>query len=95
VQVEKQVLYDEAEMLLFYAEIDRLLEDQVVKELVLDFAQVSSTGSVGLSMLVRLNAKCEMRKRRLALCGIGPTVLEVLKITNLNQMFRIRENAAD
>ena len=93
VYITADTLYDDMKVLHVQTELDRLLETQAIQSLVLDFAQVRSTGSAGLSMLLRLRAKCDERGCQLGLCAMNSTVREVLEITKLDGGFRIRDSA--
>jgi anti-anti-sigma factor len=91
--ITADALYDDAKVLDVQTELDRLLETQPIQSLVLDFAHVQSTGSAGLSMLVRLRTKCAEHGCQLGLCAMSPTVREVLEITKLDDKFEIRDSA--
>ena len=60
--------------------------------LLLSFRNVEHLSSAALGMLIELNKKVEDVKGELKLAGIVPQILEVFKITRLNQFFDIHDN---
>lgn len=93
VYITTDALYDHTDVQSVQEELDRLLKTQPVQSLVIDFSQVHAAGSAALSMLMRLRTKCKEDDRELGLSGMNTTVREVMKITNLDGMFRIRDKA--
>ena len=93
VHITNHVLYDDEEVLVLQRKIDRLLESQPVRSLVLDFELVQAAGSAGLSLLLHVRKKCEEGGCPLGISGLNPIIQEVLEVTKLQQMFRIRETA--
>jgi anti-anti-sigma factor len=91
--ITADALYDDTKVLHVQVELERLLETQPLQNLVLDFAHVRTTGSAGLSMLMRLRTKCDERGCQLGLCAMDPTVREVLEIAKLDGEFEIRDSA--
>jgi anti-sigma B factor antagonist len=59
------------------------------KKLVLNLAPVEYIPSLALGKLVMLNRKVQAVSGRLALCGLSPTVREVLDTTCLTPLFNI------
>ena len=55
------------------------------KKMVLNFQGVQFMSSAMIGKLVLLNKKCKASEVALKLCQISPNVLEVFKITRLNQ----------
>jgi anti-anti-sigma factor len=70
-------------------EIDELVANHQITRLLLDFVQVNLTGSAALGMLIRLKAGLAQRGCRLGLCRIQAPVAQVLRITQLDQIFEI------
>lgn len=88
------------EKILEETEIQRL-EDSIMPlveqaeqiTLVLDFSNVSFLSSTMLGVLIRISKKVYERGGKLGLCGISARIYEIFKITRLNKIFDIYENA--
>jgi len=61
--------------------------------LILDFSNVKFLSSVMLGVLIRISKRVYETNGRLALCGINPNIHQVFKITRLDKIFDIYENA--
>jgi anti-sigma B factor antagonist len=71
---------------------DRLgaaLAGQERPRLVVDFANVQSLTTMGLTKLVTLNRAAEAAGGRLALCNLRPVVRKVMEVTRLTLILRI------
>jgi anti-anti-sigma factor len=65
------------------------------KKLVFDFGLVQLMSSAGLGMLVRAKKRCAERDISLRICGLAPTVAEVIRITGVDQLFEIHDDAEE
>jgi anti-sigma B factor antagonist len=66
-----------------------LVEDEGHKELLLNFGNVQYLSSAALGKLINLKKKVGAVKGKLKLCCIHPDLLEVFRITRLDQVFEI------
>ncbi len=66
-----------------------LVEDQGHNQLLLNFGNVQYLSSAALGKLIQLKKKVGAVKGTLKLCCIHPDLLEVFKITRLDQVFPI------
>jgi anti-sigma B factor antagonist len=66
-----------------------LVEDEGHKNILLNFANVQYLSSAALGKLINLKKKVASVKGRLKLCCIHPDLLEVFRITRLDQVFEI------
>ena len=66
-----------------------LVEDEGHKQLLLNFGNVQYLSSAALGKLINLKKKVNAAKGKLKLCCIHPDLLEVFKITRLDQVFEI------
>ncbi|MCU0979583.1 MAG: STAS domain-containing protein [Pirellulaceae bacterium] len=64
------------------------------KNVVLDFELVEMIGSPSLRMLLRAKSKLQEKEAKLHLCGLRPTVAEVIHTTGFQQLFPVYENVA-
>ena len=58
-------------------------------KIVVDLTQVAFMPSVGLGVLVNLHNACKQNKGKLALFGIHPELMSMLKLTHLNKLLSI------
>ena len=89
VTINEKALFEDTTVLRRRREIDELMKENGVENLLLDLSPVELAGSAALGMLIRLKGKCANEGCQLSLCGLQPTVSEVLKITQLDQIFDI------
>ena len=66
-----------------------LVEDEGHKQLLLNFGNVQYLSSAALGKLINLKKKVGAVKGKLKLCCIHPDLLEVFRITRLDQVFEI------
>ena len=92
VTINEKALFEDVAVLKKRREIDELMKDSGAKNLLMDLSPVELAGSAALGMLIRLKGKCANEGCHFSLCGLQPTVAEVLKITQLDQIFDIYEN---
>jgi len=64
------------------------------KNVVLDFELVEMIGSPSLRMLLRAKSKLAKRGATLHLCGLRPTVEEVIHTTQFQRLFPVHDNVA-
>ena len=77
----------------------KALEDSIMPlidgpvNLVVDFSSVQFLSSAVLGLLIRISKKVNERKGKLKLCGISPRIYEIFKITRLDEIFDIYDDA--
>ncbi len=76
-------------------ELDVLVESEPGVKLLLNFKNVDHLSSAALGMLITLNKKIKERDGDLKLSDINRQIFEVFKITKLNRVFDIHDNADD
>jgi anti-sigma B factor antagonist len=74
-------------------ELSRLVEARDGIQLLISFKNVEHLSSAALGMLITLNRKIEELNGKLKLSDISPQIYEVFKITRLNKLFEIHDNA--
>jgi anti-sigma B factor antagonist len=86
---------------------EKVLEDEDVKaleesimplvdgpvNLIIDFSNVRFLSSAVLGLLIRISKRAVEQNGKLKLCGIGPRIFEIFKITRLDEIFDIYEDA--
>jgi anti-sigma B factor antagonist len=63
-------------------------------KLALDMSNVTFLTSAGIGTLVSLHKSCAAGKGKLAVFGLSPQLLELLKLTKLDKLFLIRADEA-
>ena len=72
------------------ASLMALVDDQQHRQLVLDFTPVKYLSSQAIGVILALNRKLgQLDGGRLILCGVGPQLLQLLKITRLNLVLKV------
>lgn len=74
-------------------EIEEQLTRQKVTKLIVDFRNVTLAGSATLGMLIRLKSRCAVHTCRLAVCALQTPVRETFRITQLDKIFEIYDDA--
>lgn len=73
------------------AAIYRLVDDEDHRRIILDFEQVEYLSSQALGILMSLHKKLsQLPHSQLVLCGVGPTLMQLLKITALDKVLKIK-----
>jgi len=71
----------------------RLVDEEKRLRLVLDFTRVKFFSSQVVGILLTLHKKLAATAGgSLTLCGVGPQLIELLKITRLDRLLKIRES---
>ena len=74
----------------------RLVDEEDRRFLVLDFAQVRFLSSQAIGIILTLKKKLDkLTPSALVLCGVGPTLLQLIKITRLDRVLTIKPTQAE
>ena len=66
------------------------------RKLVLDFEKVQYLSSQAIGIILTLNKKmAPLKYSKLILCGVGPKLMELLKITRLDRILTIKPTQQD
>jgi anti-anti-sigma factor len=76
-----------------FEQLQQLTDEKPGREYVLDFRKVQFLSSSALGRLILLQKKVASAKGRLVLCAIAREIFEVFKITKLDKVFTIKEDA--
>ena len=72
-------------------ELYRLVDDEDRRKLVLDFEQVQYLSSQAIGIVLTLNKKLSaLKNSKMVLCGVGPKLMELLKITRLDRILTVK-----
>ena len=71
----------------------RLVDEEDRRCLLLDFEKVKYLSSQAIGIVLTLHRKLSRRKQTsLVLCGVGPPVMQLLKVTRLDTMLEVRDS---
>ncbi len=74
----------------------KLVDEQGRHTLLLDFAKVKYLSSQAVGIILTLNKKlAQLPGSSLTLCGVGPQLLQLLKITRLDKILKIKPTQAE
>lgn len=59
------------------------------RQVILDFTPVKYLSSQAIGVILALNKKLGQHDGKLVLCGVGPNLLQLLKITRLNLVLKV------
>jgi anti-sigma B factor antagonist len=69
----------------------RLVDDEDRRKLVLDFEKVQYLSSQAIGIILTLQKKLgALKHSKLVLCGVGPKLMELLKITRLDRILTVK-----
>lgn len=69
----------------------RLIDEEDRRKIVLDFERVQYLSSQAIGILLNMHKKlAALKKSKLVLCGVGPRLMELLKITRLDLLFTVK-----
>jgi anti-sigma B factor antagonist len=78
------------------ARLYRLVDEEDKRGIILDFAQVEFISSQFIGILLTLHKKLgEVKGGKLVLCGVGPRLSELIKITRLDRLLTIKPSRGE
>ncbi len=84
-------LMDPLELEKAAAALYRLIDDEDRRKIVLDFEKVQYLSSQAIGILLAMQRKlAALPDSRMVLCGVGPRLLELLRITRLDRVLAIK-----
>jgi anti-sigma B factor antagonist len=77
-------------------ELYRLVEEEDRRQVVLDFTKVQYVSSQAIGIVINLHRKlADLKKSKLTLCGLGPRLQELIRITRLDRILTIKPTQAE
>ena len=70
--------------------LNRLVDEEHRQNILLDFTKVRYLSSQAIGMLISLHKKLLQAKGSVELLGVSPQLLQLLKITKLDRILKIR-----
>lgn len=89
--IDRNIL-DEANIQRIGEEISRIVEEQTLPRLLINFENVDHLSSAALGTLITINNKIKAKDGQLRLAGIDPQIYEIFRITNLQKLFQIHDS---
>ncbi|HZZ44958.1 MAG TPA: STAS domain-containing protein [Tepidisphaeraceae bacterium] len=69
----------------------QLVDEQDKRQLILDFEKVQYLSSQAIGIVLNLNKKLgALKNSKLILCGVGPRLMELVRITRLDRVLTIK-----
>lgn len=91
VEFRNASLMDPAELERIGQELYRLVDAEDKRKIVLDMEKVQYLSSQAIGIVLTLYKKLgALKNSKLVLCGVGPRLAELLKITRLDRMLTIK-----
>jgi anti-sigma B factor antagonist len=87
--VNSQLMYGTSDIEEIDDELTSLVSAHGYSRLLLDFSDVQYVSSTMLAKLISLERRIETAKGRLALCGLGPVLMDTFRIGHLDRVFAI------
>jgi anti-sigma B factor antagonist len=92
--VDRNIL-DEANIQQIGAEISEVIDQRDTPAILISFMEVDHLSSAALGVLITLNKKVADKGGQLRLTNIDQQIMEVFKITKLDQLFSIHDTVED
>jgi anti-sigma B factor antagonist len=84
-------LMDPVQLDLMAEALYQLVDEQDRRHIVLDFERVQYLSSQAVGMLLAMQKKlASLNHSKLVLCGVGPRLMELLKITRLDRVLTVK-----
>src|SRR3982751_6976688 len=91
VEFKNPSLMDPLELEAIGQQLYKLVDEQDKRKIVLDFEKVQYLSSQAIGIVLTMNKKLGgLSNSKLVLCGVGPRLLELLKITRLDRLLTIK-----
>ena len=71
----------------------RLVDEEDRRYILLDFEKVKYLSSQAIGIVLTLHKKLsQLKKTSFVLCGVGPSLMQLLKITRLDRVLKIKDS---
>jgi anti-anti-sigma factor len=90
--INAQLIYESASVDEIGSELNSLISDHGHSKIVLDFSNVQYLSSMMLAKLASLDRNLALAKGRLAICGLGPILMDTIRMAHFERVFSIYEN---
>lgn len=83
--------FDFSQHKVFTDQADRLIQDEQVKTIFLDFSRTSYLDSSALGMLVLMNKKAKAKSIHTVIRGAKDNAKDILQMANFDKLFEIQD----
>jgi anti-sigma B factor antagonist len=91
VEFNNPSLMDPLELESIGQQLYKLVDEQDKRKIVLDFEKVQYLSSQAIGIVLTMNKKLgSLPNSKLVLCGVGPKLMELIKITRLDKVLTIK-----
>jgi anti-sigma B factor antagonist len=91
IEFKSPSLMDPLELELIGQQLYRLVDEEDRRKIILDFERVQYLSSQAIGIVLTLNKKLgSLKSSKLVLCGVGPRLMELLKITRLDRLLTVK-----
>ena len=91
VEFHNPSLMDPVELEAVGQSLYRLVDQEDRRKVILDFEKVQFLSSQAIGIVLTMNKKLSgLKNSRLILCGVGPKLMELLKITRLDKLLTVK-----
>jgi len=90
--INSQLMFGTSDVEEIGGELTSLISDHGYSKILLDFSNVQYVSSSMLAKLVSLERHLATAKGRLALCGLGPILMDTFRIGHLERIFSIYDD---
>ena len=91
VEFKNPSLMDPLELETIGQQLYKLVDDEDKRKIVLDFEKVQYLSSQAIGIVLTMNKKLgSLANSKLVLCGVGPKLMDLLKITRLDRLLTIK-----
>lgn len=91
VEFKRASLMDPIELEQISQSLYRLIDAEDRRRIILDFEKVQYLSSQAIGLILTMNKKlAALKNSKLILCGVGPKLQELLKITRLDRILTVK-----
>ena len=91
IEFKNPSLMDPLELEQIGQQLYRLVDEEDRRKIVLDFERVQYLSSQAIGIVLTMNKKLgSLSNSKLVLCGVGPRLMELLKITRLDRLLTVK-----
>jgi anti-sigma B factor antagonist len=93
VEFKTQSLMHPSELEQIATDLYRLVDEEDRRYILLDFEKVKYLSSQAIGIVLTLHKKLsQLQKTSFVLCGVGPSLMQLLKITRLDRVLKIKDS---
>lgn len=96
VEFKTASLMNPSELERIATDLYRLVDEEGRRYVLLDFGQVKYLSSQAIGIVLTMHKKLtKLKKTSFVLCGVGPSLMQLLKITRLDKVLKITDTQGE